>query len=158
MSENNAPLDDDFDLATAGVDTSMPILEAGNIPCVIHDITVEENSKKTGKNAVVVLETLEPCRTKQGDVMNAGYKGLKMYLPLQAWEKDETGKAFLKNIAAAQDAALGTDINTRPPFNRACIQEMKGKSVIAVVTVDKRKDANGNDFEGNGIKRIEAVK
>lgn len=143
---SNEPLSLDVDLQN--VDTSFPVLVAGNYDLRITSITREENSEKTGFNAVVVLETTESAKsTKDADVPR-GYK-LKQFLALQPKAGTTDPEGWKKRIAAFMDAAMGTTQGTRS--NKFNSEELVNKIVRAAVVVGVN-EKTGN--QQNDIKSL----
>lgn len=111
--ENTGPLELDVDLSQ--VDTSFPVLVGGLKDLRVVGLARAENKAKTGFNLVVSFETTEPDTDLKGNTVLPGYK-LTSYYPLQAKEGTAPDKVdgWKRNLAAFQDACLGTEQGTRP--------------------------------------------
>lgn len=110
-NEITGPLELDVDLSQ--VDTSFPVLVAGLKDLTVKAFTKEENKAKNGFNLVVELATTTADKTVTDADVPAGFV-LKKWYPLQ--DKPGTTKPgnWKINLAAFQDACLGTTQGTRP--------------------------------------------
>lgn len=150
---NTAPLD--FTLDLNEVETSYPVLVEGSYIAKIADITREENKTQTGHNLKVVFATTAPATSLKGVAggvtgdVPAGLK-LSRYYPLQASQKSPDFD-FRKGLAQLQDACLGTEKGSRPPFDPAALI---GREVVLTVKVREDKDGPYAGQQTNDVQKI----
>lgn len=122
----------------AGHDATRPIIPPSDQPLVIADIKVDDNKDKTGKNLIVEFQTTQPITSTRGKPVQVGTK-LTNYYPLQASQKQiEAGTplAFKDRIALLLDAAFNTGESNRPNLNTDTAIALKGKVVLASISID----------------------
>lgn len=152
--ENNTPDALGLNLNLSGVDTSMPVLEAGHYICRVAEVDVKENKAGTGRNLLCIYETQGPATSVQGretgktEDIKPGYK-LRAYMPLQQSDNPDAPD-FRKGLAQFQDAVERSTMENRSPqFNPFSYIGME-----VVVRVDVSKDdvyGLGNNIKGYSI-------
>lgn len=138
------PLDLDVDLSQ--VDTSMPTFPAGLMDLRVHDIAKEPNKEKNGFNLVVTFVTTEPVASiqKPDEKIPAGFP-LKRWYALQhkVDGKSTDPDQWKKGLAELMDAALGTELGSRPAFSKGLLIN---KTVRAAVKVGEYNGRPSNEI------------
>ena len=144
-----------LDIDLTGVETGMPVVEAGHYIVEVDSVEVKDNKAQTGKNLVVICKTCAPTTSVQGrtegkeEDIKAGYP-LRMYLPLQQSDNPDAPD-YRKRIAEFQDAVEGTDVKTRnPQFNPFAY---KGQRFVMALKVENDPEFGLN----NNIKQLSKI-
>ena len=153
---NTDPLGfDDFD--PNEVDTSRPLLPAGDVQMQVKAISVvDSKNNATNKNLMVVFATTEPVHTPDDKVINPGFQ-LTKYYPLQQ-SSNEKAPDYRVDLTRLIDGVLGTSAGARPRLSDA-IPLMIGRNVMVSVTVRKPKPGSSEEQYGdsNEIKKISPI-
>jgi len=135
--------DEDFQTMS----TDFPLLPNQEMELVVHDINLEVNARKDGKNVVIEFQTTEEhLSPNTGKTLKPGYK-LKKWCPLQA--KPGSDWDWTSNFAELSDALLGTVQGARPN-PREVIDQIQGRTCRARIGTRKLPDSERelNDIIG----------
>lgn len=134
-------------LDLSGVDTSRPVLPEQMHVLSLAKVDVTDNKAGTGKNLVVVFNTVNDSPDVTGaKIISAGYPITKYY-PLQQSENPKAPD-FKADLARLQDAVEGSKQGERGPFNPF---NYVGKLVMAKLKVKKDEEFG----DSNEIVKLE---
>ena len=131
------------------VNTSRPCLPEGIHALNIKSVEVKANKAETGRNLVVVFETVNESVDSTGEkTISPGFPITRYYALQQS--DNEKAPDYRADLARLQDAVEGTKQGERPPFNP---YNYVGKLVLARIKI-KHSDEYG---DGNEIARLEQM-
>lgn len=148
----NDPLN--IQLDGRGVDTSTPVLPAGDYPLQIVESTIQSNKAQSGLNWHLKLATTQEYTSPDGKSIRPNFP-VFMDIALQPAENSTDAEAFKRQVFAAQDAVVGSDASNRPLFNHEFVQQAIGKTVIGTLAVDEYPKGSGTF--NNKVRRLKKV-
>lgn len=135
-----------LNIATAGVDTSMPLLPEADYILQVGESSIDPNKDQNGLNWNLKLMTTTENTSTDGRPVKPNFPVFTV-CALQAREDSKDKEAFIRGLGQNIDAIFGTDKTNRPDFNHALAQSAVGKLVIGHVIIDTYQGRQSNKIK-----------
>lgn len=124
----NDPLN--VSVETTGVDTTVPLLPEADYLVKIIESTLDVNKAQTGFNWNLKLGLVTGTTAVDGRQVQPDFP-LFFLGACQPGPESKDKEAFKRQLAAAQDAILGSDMSSRPRFDINFVKSVVGRQVVA---------------------------
>lgn len=155
INENDPLGFDNFD--PNEVDTSRPVIPAGDHVMRVKSLEVKESKKDpTKRNLCVTFETVSAVSLPDGRQINPGFL-LSKYYPLQQSD-NPAAPDFRVDLTRLIDGVLGTSRGDRPDL-RAAVGLMQGRETCVSLIVRKPKPGSEEELYGdsNEIRKLSPI-
>jgi hypothetical protein len=146
-----------INIPLAGVDTKFPLAPEADYPLQVVKSSVGPNYDKTGNQWDLVFGLTTSVPSVDGKTTLKAGTQLFPDWPLQLQPRADgkggaewDGSAAQRSLCATVDALFGSDMETRPAFNRELIDSAVGRNVIGHVVIDTDK----NGVQRNKVTRL----
>lgn len=146
-----------FSVPTSGVSTKFPLIPEGDVKFQL----AESNFGASNFDKDILawkpkLVTVDPLTSVDGVPVPPNTQVfLAADFDLQEGQDPKYPGSWIKKLAGAVDAFLGTDDNNRPDVDKALLDSFVGKVVIGHVVIDEDKK---DGTKRNKIKRLKHAK